>query len=77
MSTANHFQRILEKLSISDNERAVYTKEAEEIQNYVVDELKRVDKTFRQVFDGLSLGGKLFNFKYLHIFYIYSTYISI
>ncbi|KAH8361400.1 hypothetical protein KR084_000961, partial [Drosophila pseudotakahashii] len=27
------------------------------IQNYVIDELKRVDDTFRQVFDGLSLGG--------------------
>ncbi|EDX09678.1 uncharacterized protein LOC6737253 [Drosophila simulans] len=57
MSTAKHFQRILEELTISDNERPVYTKEAEEIQNYVVDELKRVDKTFRQVFDGFSLGG--------------------
>ncbi|EDV50706.1 uncharacterized protein LOC6544774 [Drosophila erecta] len=57
MSSAKHFQQILEKLLIPDNERAAYTKDSEEIQNYVVDELKRVDDTFRQVFDGLSLGG--------------------
>nr|XP_017011883.2 uncharacterized protein LOC108067387 [Drosophila takahashii] len=57
MSFAEHTQTILEKLLISDKDRAVYTKDAEEIQNYVIDELKRVDDKFRQVFDGLSLGG--------------------
>ncbi|XP_017129591.1 uncharacterized protein LOC108147520 [Drosophila elegans] len=57
MSFASHLQTILEKLLISDKSRAVYTKDAEEIQNYVVEELKRVDATFRNVFDGLSLGG--------------------
>ncbi|XP_039485531.1 uncharacterized protein LOC120447932 [Drosophila santomea] len=57
MSSAKHFQEILEKLSIPDNKKAMYTEDSEEIQNYVIDELKRVDNTFRQVFNGLSLGG--------------------
>ncbi|XP_016969041.1 uncharacterized protein LOC108037088 [Drosophila rhopaloa] len=57
MSFANELQTILEKLLISDKTRSEYTKDAEEIQNYVVKELKRVDDTFRDVFDGLSLGG--------------------
>jgi len=52
-------QTILEKLLIPDKQRAEYTKDAEEIQNYVIDELKRVDDTFADVFDRLSLGGKL------------------
>jgi len=58
MSFATHMQTILEKLLIPDKQRAEYTKDAEEIQNYVIDELKRVDDTFADVFDRLSLGGK-------------------
>ncbi|XP_017042562.1 uncharacterized protein LOC108089002 [Drosophila ficusphila] len=57
MSFATHLQKILEKLLISDKSRSEYTKDAEEIQNYVIEELKGVDTTFRDVFDGLSLGG--------------------
>lgn len=64
MSFAGNLQRVLEKLLISDKDRAVYTKDAEEIQNFVIEELKKVDKTFREVFDGLSLGGKLFKNKF-------------
>ncbi|XP_016965181.1 cyclic GMP-AMP synthase-like protein [Drosophila biarmipes] len=57
MSFAQNMQTVLEKLLIPDKLRAEYTKDAEEIQNYVIDELKRVDDKFADVFDGLSLGG--------------------
>ncbi|KAH8252034.1 hypothetical protein KR038_007404 [Drosophila bunnanda] len=57
MTFAENLQEILEKLLISDKDRAVYTKDAEEIQNFVIEELKKVDDTFREVFNGLSLGG--------------------
>ncbi|KAH8342529.1 hypothetical protein KR059_011996 [Drosophila kikkawai] len=57
MSFAGNLQEVLKKLLISDEDRAVYTKDAVEIQNFVIEELKRVDNTFREVFNGLSLGG--------------------
>ncbi|XP_020817772.1 uncharacterized protein LOC110191302 [Drosophila serrata] len=57
MSFAANLQEVLQKLLISDEDRAVYTKDAEEIQNFVIEELKKVDGTFREVFNGLSLGG--------------------
>ncbi|KAH8239079.1 hypothetical protein KR032_000465 [Drosophila birchii] len=57
MSFAGNLQEVLEKLLISDKDRAVFTKDAEEIQNFVIEELKKVDETFREVFNGLSLGG--------------------
>ncbi|XP_017073924.1 LOW QUALITY PROTEIN: cyclic GMP-AMP synthase [Drosophila eugracilis] len=62
MSFSKHLQTILEELLIPDNKRSEYTKDAEEIQNYVIEELKRVDiHTFCQVFNGLSLGGSYFD----------------
>ncbi|KAH8286358.1 hypothetical protein KR054_007698 [Drosophila jambulina] len=57
MSFAGNLQEVLKKLLISDEDRAVYTEDALEIQNFVIKELKNVDDTFREVFNGLSLGG--------------------
>ncbi|KAH8239929.1 hypothetical protein KR032_009403, partial [Drosophila birchii] len=55
MSFAGYLKTILSKLEIKD--RNEYTQDAVDIQNYVVEQLKENDATFRKAFDGLSLGG--------------------
>ncbi|XP_017080227.1 uncharacterized protein LOC108113993 isoform X2 [Drosophila eugracilis] len=50
---------ILKHLQISDNDRCEYTEDAIAIQNYVIEELKKQDATFRNAYDGLSLGSYL------------------
>ncbi|XP_017114676.1 uncharacterized protein LOC108137477 isoform X1 [Drosophila elegans] len=57
MSTQGKIEEILNKLNISDNDRCEYTQDAISIQNYLVEELKDKDATFRSAYDGLSLGG--------------------
>lgn len=54
---SGNWQKILENFLISDKDCFSYTKEAEEIQNFVIMKLKSVDKKFDDAFDGLSLGG--------------------
>lgn len=58
MSFAGNLKSILSKLEISDKDRCEYTEDAISIQNYVIEKLKEEDATFRNAFDGLSLGGK-------------------
>lgn len=60
MSFAGNLQKILEKFLISGKLRCVYTEDAVEIQNFIIKQLKDNDPTFREVFDGLSLGGEYF-----------------
>ncbi|KAH8342458.1 hypothetical protein KR059_008390, partial [Drosophila kikkawai] len=57
MSFAENLKHILSKLEISDKDRVEYTKDAVEIQNFVVQQLQENDETFRRVFAGFSLGG--------------------
>ncbi|XP_041633227.1 cyclic GMP-AMP synthase-like protein [Drosophila kikkawai] len=57
MSFAGNLKHILSKLDFSDKDRVEYTKDAVEIQNFVVQQLQENDETFRRVFAGFSLGG--------------------
>ncbi|KAH8364792.1 hypothetical protein KR084_011684, partial [Drosophila pseudotakahashii] len=57
MSSQQKIKEILKNLQISDDDRCEYTRDAIAIQNHVIEELKKVDPTFRNAFDGLSLGG--------------------
>lgn len=55
---SRNWQKILENFLIPDEDRSAYTKEAEDIQNFVLKELKSVDERFDNAFDGLNLEGK-------------------
>jgi len=57
MSPQNKIKDILKNLQISDEDRCVYTMDAIDIQNQVIEKLKKEDSTFRSAFDGLSLTG--------------------
>ncbi|KAH8297854.1 hypothetical protein KR054_011856, partial [Drosophila jambulina] len=57
MSFAGSLKTILSELEISDKDCFDYTQDAVAIQNFVVEQLKENDATFRKAFDGLSLGG--------------------
>ncbi|BFF98960.1 uncharacterized protein DMAD_06979 [Drosophila madeirensis] len=57
MSLAQELQYILDNLRISDSDRASYTTDAVDIQNYVIEKLKLEDDSFRRAFGGLSLAG--------------------
>ncbi|XP_034657269.1 uncharacterized protein LOC117894374 [Drosophila subobscura] len=57
MTFGAELQSILEELLISDDDRSEYTRDAVELQNFVIEELKEADINFRKAFDGLSLTG--------------------
>lgn len=51
-------KNILSKLEIYEKDRCKSTQDFIAIQNYVIDQLKENDVTFRKAYDGLILDGE-------------------
>ncbi|KAH8374515.1 hypothetical protein KR200_000252, partial [Drosophila serrata] len=57
MSFTEHLQKKLINLQISSNDHKAYTDDAEALINHVVQELKKKDSTFNDLFDSFNLCG--------------------